>query len=274
MHIMSERTAAAESLVKSIRTGELSAALALEPRLRGDVVLETNGPMPGAPTETFSGRADVLKRVSGNWAVTWALRHGRWKNPVESGDTVTVDASFEMLGGVTPAALSLKLSFDGENKIAHIEQRYTPRQAQPTEIIPPGARPLINNARTNETPICVAHTGEDGNPVLTFRGSIQVWSDTELCAWIRQASGGLMRAIAKNPIVSLAYRDGPRAMLLMTGRARMVSDPTIRDRVFEITPEVEQNHDPNRKGTAMIIEIDRMQGFTTGGEPVRMVRKA
>jgi hypothetical protein len=39
-------------------------------------------------------------------------------------------------------------------------------------------------------------------------------------------------------------------------------------------PEVEQNHDPARKGAAMIIEIDRMQGFSTGGEPVRMVRKA
>lgn len=271
---MSQRTDIAEDLVKSIRTGELSAAQAIEGRLRDDVVLETNGPMPNAPTENISGKAAVLKRVSGNWAVTWALRHGRWKAPVESGDTVTVDASFEMLGGVTPAELSIKVSFDNANKIARIEQKYTPRQVQPTEVIPPGARPLINNARTNETPICVAHTGEDGNPVLTFRGSIQVWSDTALCAWIRQASGGIVRAIAKNPVVSLAYRDGPRAMLLMTGRARMVTDPAIRDRVFEITPEVEQNHDPNRKGAAMIIEIDRMQGYSTGGEPVRMVRKA
>jgi hypothetical protein len=269
---VSERTAAADALVKSIRTGELSAARALEGLLRSDVALETNGPMPGAPTETVNGRADVLKRVTGNWAVTWALRHGRWKAPVETGETVIVDASFEMLGGVTPAALSIRISFDAENRIGRIEQRYTPRQVQPTAIIPPGARPLINNARTNETPICLAHTDENGNAALSFRGSIQVWSDTELCAWIRQASGGLVRAIAKNPVISLAYRDGPRAMLLMAGRARVVSDPAIRDRVFEITPEVEQNHDPNRKGAAVIIEIDRMQGFSTGGEPVRMVR--
>ena len=271
---MSDLTEAAEALVKSLRTGELSAAQSIERRLRNDVVLETNGPMPNAPTETVSGKSDVLKRVTGNWAVTWALRHGRWKAPVETADGVTVDASFEMLGGVVPAALSIKVQFDAENKIARIEQCYTPRQVQPTEIIPPGVRPLINNARTNETPICVAHTGEDGNAVLTFRGSVQVWSDTELCAWIRQASGGIVRSIAKNPAVSLAYRDGPRAMLLMSGRARMVTDPATRDRVFEITPEVEQNHDPNRKGAAMIIEIDRMQGFSTGGEPVRMVRKA
>jgi uncharacterized pyridoxamine 5'-phosphate oxidase family protein len=271
---MTARLAAAEAWVKSIRTGEHSAAVALEPYLGENVVLDTNGPMPGAPTETVRGRADVSRRASGNWAVTWALRHARWTSPVDEGGVAKVHATFEHLGGVVPAALALTIAFDGSDRISHIEQRYTPRQPQPSEVIPPGARPLINNARINETPICVAHTDENGNPVLTFRGSIQVWSDTALCAWIRQATGGLVRALAKNPTVSLAYRDGPRAMLLMSGRARIESDDAIRKRVFELIPEVEQNHDPARKGAAMIIELDRMQGFSTGGEPVRMARKA
>ena len=188
---MNPRLAAAEALVKSMRSGELSASVALGACLAQDVVLDTNGPMPGAPTDR----------------------------------------------------------------------------------IPAGAIPLINNARVNETPFLVAHTDENGDPVLTFRGSIQVWSDTELCAWIRQAGGGLVRSMAKNPKVSLAYRDGPRAMLLINGRARIETDEAIRKRVFDLTPEVEQNHDPMRKGAAMIIEVDRMMGFTTGGEPVRMERK-
>lgn len=123
------------------------------------------------------------------------------------------------------------------------------------------------------TPILVAHTDENGDPVLTFRGSITVWSDTELCAWIRAADGGLVRSMAKNPKVSLAYRDGPRAMLLMKGRARIETDEAIRKRVYDMIIESEQNHDPARKGAAMIIEIDSMMGFTTGGEPVRMARK-
>ena len=271
---MNQRLAAAEALVKSIRTGEHSAAVALGRYLGDNVVLEANGPMPGTPTVTTTGRAEVLARLSGNWAFTWALRHGRWTPPVESGGVVKVDATFEHLGGVVPAALALAISFDGADKLSRVEQKYTPRQPQPTEVIPPGAIPLINNARTNETPICVAHTDENGNPALTFRGSIQVWSDTALCAWIRQAGGGLVRALAKNPAVSLAYRDGPRAMLLMNGRARIESDEAIRQRVFEMIPEVEQNHDPARKGAAMIIELDRMQGFSTGGEPVRMARKS
>ncbi|HUL94006.1 MAG TPA: hypothetical protein VLV56_16835 [Burkholderiales bacterium] len=266
------RLAAFEALLKSIRTGEHSAAVALERHLADAVVLEANGPMPGAPTDKLSGRADVLRRLSGNWAVTMALRHARWSAPALENGTARANVTFEHLGGVVPAALAVAVGFDGD-RISRVELRYTPRQAQPVDKIPPGARPLINNARINETPILVAHTDESGNPVLTFRGSIQVWSDTALCAWIRQAAGGLVRSTAKNHMVQLAYRDGPRAMLLMTGFARIETDDAIRNRVFEMIPEVEQNHDPARKGAAMIIELTRMQGFTTGGEPVRMERK-
>ena len=81
-----------------------------------------------------------------------------------------------------------------------------------------------------------------------------------------------MKAIQKNPAISLAYRDGSKAMLLVQGRARVAENDALRDRVWELTPEVEQNHDPARKGAAMIIDVDRMQGFSTGGEPVRMAR--
>ena len=87
---MIARLTAAEALVKSIRTAEHSASVALEPFLDESVVLETNGPMPGAAIETVRGRPDVLRRVSGNWAVTWALRHARWTIPVE--DTVVREA--------------------------------------------------------------------------------------------------------------------------------------------------------------------------------------
>ncbi len=271
---MSTRVSAAETLVKSICSGEHAASVALGAYLAQDVVLDTNGPMPGAPTNTIHGHADVLHRLSGNWAVTMALRHGRWASPAVADDLIRINATFENLGGIVPAALAIVVEFNAADKISRVEMRYTPRQSQVTDKIPPGAIPLINNARTNETPICVAHTDENGDPMLTFRGSIQVWSDTALCAWIRQASGGLIRSIAKNPKVSLIYRDGPRAMLLMSGRARLETDEAIRKRVFELAPEVEQNHDPARKGAAMIIEIDRMQGFSTGGEPVRMERKA
>src|SRR5262249_19028336 len=157
-------------------------------------------------------------------------------NPVEEGGVVKVQASFENLGGVVPAALAIVIAFDGD-KITRVEQRYTPRQAQPTEVIPPGARPLINNARINETPILVAHTDESGARGLTFRGSTKGGTATALSAWTRRGGGGLAGSLAKNPAVSLAYRDGPRAMLLMSGRARIEADEAIRKRVFDMIPE-------------------------------------
>ena len=104
---MSTRISAAQALIKSLRTGEYTASVALGMHLAQDVVLEANGPMPGMPSSTTRGHADVLRRLSGNWAVTMALRHARWSSPVAEGDTVKVSVTFEHLGGIVPAALSV-----------------------------------------------------------------------------------------------------------------------------------------------------------------------
>ena len=49
---------------------------------------------------------------------------------------------------------------------------------------------------------------------------------------MRSSSGGLARSLAKNPAVALIYRDGPRAMLLMNGHARIASDEATRKRIL------------------------------------------
>jgi uncharacterized pyridoxamine 5'-phosphate oxidase family protein len=270
---LDKRAAAADAYVRSIRTGEHSASVALGRHLAPQVVLDSNGPGPGSKTEELRGHAAVLERASGNWAITYSLRHARWTDPAPEGDKLVVNASFEFIGTIAPAALRIVFVFDQESRITRIEQRYTPRQPQPIDRIPAAVKTLINNARVQEVPICIAHITEEGVPLITFRGSIQALNDHELCAWIRAADGGLVRSIAKNPAVSLAYRDGPRAMLTIQGRARMDTSPEMRERVFEMIPEQEKNHDPQRTGAAMIITVDRMQGYSTGGEAVRMQRK-
>ena len=270
---MDKRILAAEAYARSIRTGEHSASKALAPRLAPDVILDTNGPAAGSKNEQFRGHAAVLERASGIWAITPSLKIARWSDAVMEGDTAVVNVSFEFLGSIAPAALRLAFTFDGESRITRVEQRYTPRQPQPTDKIPPGVKTLINNARVHDLPLVLAHVTEEGTPLVTFRGSIQVLNDHELCAWIRAADGGLMRSIAKNPAVSLAYADLPRAMFTIQGRARMDASEAMRERVFEMIPEQEKNHDPARKGAAMIIAVERIQGYSTGGELVRMQRK-
>jgi len=68
------------------------------------------------------------------------------------------------------------------------------------------------------------------------------------------------------------YRDPPaRTNLTFEGRAHFETGEDVRNRVFELAPEVEQKHDPGRIGAALIIDIDRLGGTTPRGG-VRMVR--
>jgi hypothetical protein len=74
--------------------------------------------------------------------------------------------------------------------------------------------------------------------------------------------------------MALMYRDPPaRTNLSFEGRAHFETDEAIRNRVFELAPEVEQKHDPNRTGAALIIDITRLTGNTPRGG-VRMLREA
>jgi hypothetical protein len=273
MSISNNPLHAAEAYIRSIRTGEHSAALALAPMLAADVEYEANGWMANLPVEQHKGYEAVLRRVTGNWANTAGIRHARWSAPRGEGSKVVIEASFDHIGGVAPASAVVTLSFNADGKINRIEHRNTPRQPKSTDVIPPGVKVLIDNALSNNTPLCVAYTDETGRPVLSMRGSIQTFSDTQLCAWIRHADGGLTTSIAKNPRMSFVYRDGTRALLILEGRGRVETGDDIRHRVFAMIPEVEQNHDPARRGAALIVDIDKIQGYATGGEPVRMARQ-
>jgi hypothetical protein len=163
----------------------------------------------GAPTETVRGRANVLRRASGNWAVTYALRHARWTSPVEDGAVLKVQASFENLGGVVPARSRLRSHSTATRSRG--SSNATPAASTAHRGDPAGARPLINNARVNETPILVAHTDENGNPVLTFRGSIRSGTTP------RSAPGSARRAAAWS---DRSPRTPPYRWPIVTGRAR------------------------------------------------------
>jgi hypothetical protein len=51
----------------------------------------------------------------------------------------------------------------------------------------------------------------------------------------------------------------------VTGRARIASDDETRRKVFELAPEVEQTHDPQRHGVALVIDVIRLQANTGAG---------
>jgi hypothetical protein len=255
---MSTRTQAAEAYVKALRTGEPSATQLAGGYLADDVVLAT------AQGEV-TGRDEVLKRITGQWPLTPVFQHAGFSTPRENGDQVTLEADFPPLGAA-PQKLNLTFSFNGGDKIKRVEQQQQAAAPQQSAVVPGFVRGIINGALANGTPIVVAYTGEDGQPVLSLRGSTQVFSDTQLCIWVRNAEGGIVSTMARNPRVALLYRDSKtRTTLIIQGTGHVETDQATRDRVFQLAPEVEQNHDPGHKGAALIIDITSLQGTTVRG---------
>jgi hypothetical protein len=256
---MSSRTEAAEAYVKALRTGEPSATQLAGQYLADDVVLATG-------QDEIAGHDNVLKRITGQWPLTSVFVHAGFSAPREENGQVKVDAEVPPMGAA-PQKLSLSFSFNGSDKIKRVEQQTQAAPPQPpAETLPGFVRGIINGALANGTPIVVAYTDDAGQPVLSLRGSTQVYSDTQLCIWVRNADGGIIRTMARNPRVSCLYRDSKtRTTLIVQGRGHVETSPEIRERVFHLAPEVEQNHDTARKGAALIIDIISLQGSTVRG---------
>ena len=256
---MSTRIQAAEAYVKALRTGEPSATQQASRYLADDVVLAT------AQGEV-AGHDNVLQRITGQWPLTPVFQLAGFSAPREDGDQIKVDAEFPPMGAA-PRALSLTFSFNGGDKIQRVEQKQEAPPPQPASTTIPGfVRGIINGALANGTPIVVAYTDEEGQPVLSLRGSTQVYSDTQLCIWVRNADGGIVKTMGRNDRVSLLYRDSKsRTTLIVQGRGHVETDAAVRERVFQLSPEVEQNHDPGRKGAALIIDITSLGGSTVRG---------
>lgn len=130
----------------------------------------------------------------------------------------------------------------------------------------------INNALADGKPVAVTYVDPEGRPHLSLRGSVQVYSPDQLAIWVRKREG-LAASIEKNPNMAFLYRDNAeRTSYMFGGQARIDDDPAVRDAVFEHSPEPERNHDPDRKGIAVIIDLDWASGFTVGGDRFEMHR--
>ncbi|MGE0059061.1 MAG: pyridoxamine 5'-phosphate oxidase family protein [Dehalococcoidia bacterium] len=126
----------------------------------------------------------------------------------------------------------------------------------------------VNNAYENRTPMVVVYVDPDGQPSMSFRGTVQAWSDTQLALWAR-GTGNIQNNITDRPQMTLWYRDpAARTTLQFRGRARITDDPEHRTQIFDNSPAAEQAADPERKGIAMIVDLERVDGRTPAGPVV------
>jgi len=119
---------------------------------------------------------------------------------------------------------------------------------------------LVNNGLVSGNPLVLAVVNPQNRPRLSFRGSTQVFSDDQLGFWLRNTGGETLDSIRANPYVAMMYRSATTPLLQFQGRARVATDETERARVFESAPERERQSDPERKGAAVIIDLDHVEG--------------
>lgn len=220
------------------------------------------------------------KTLAGREAVARQLGTGRFGHLAWS----RLDRSGVVLAG-TPregtGERGLVLTMVGNDDcIARVMQQNMPvplRPASPMRM-DAGLRQRFDGALAGKHPMSIAYVDAEGRPHLSLRGSLHTLDDARLALWVRSASEGLAAAVRLNPHVALLYRnEATRATYQLSGRAYVAEDQTTRDRVFAGLPPIEQQHDFAQLGAAVLIELDRVEGYAGLGpagqiDPVRLVR--
>jgi len=258
---MSDRNRAVEAYRNALTSGNGDAVAGY---LAEDVVVETNfGRADGAEAAIALLREP---RTAGLLAAG-----AQWSEPTGNGDMVSVTAG---LPGTAPfGGLEFVFTFAGD-KIARIEQ-----QVLPAAPLRPGLlcltdeiRSAVDGALDNQTPMLIAYTDDTNEIHLSFRGTIQAYSADQLALWARDPGGGLPRHIAARPHVTLFYHDpATRTTYTFYGRARVADEPAARAVIFDSSHPRERQMDFGRRGVAIVVDLDKVEGRGPGGR-ILMVR--
>jgi hypothetical protein len=121
----------------------------------------------------------------------------------------------------------------------------------------------LEEAFDKKLPIVVAYADADGQPHISFRGSVQGHSVRQLAIWIREPQGGLLRALPNNPRLTLMYRDpANKITYFIYGHAHVENDAVIAKTIYEKSPKGERDRDPEMGGVAIVIDVDAIEGGT------------
>ena len=131
--------------------------------------------------------------------------------------------------------------------------------------ITPVMKELLDAALADGTPCLIGTASKDGQPQISPKGSVAVYGDSTLCYWERSHRSSQAR-IGENPNVTVYYRNPARkenpyraGCMRFYGKARLVTSGPERDRAWELTNHEEQSKDPEKKGAAVLIDLDRIE---------------
>jgi hypothetical protein len=251
-----------EVLIQALRFGADRDFAELEALLsdRVEFVSAVTGPTSGPESVISQLKAfQVAGRFSR--AMTWASRGAP--------SAIEVEAEFPSDSFYAKYVWDIALSSDG--KVDRITQTGVV-QTEPLAPSPVHLNAEIDRAlqiaRESRNPLIVAYVNEKGEPSQAPRGTVQVFSKTQLAFWIHSRNGGLMKALATNKNLSLHYWGGIGTAfggaLLFQGVAHIDEEESTRRSVYEGSPPSEQRSDPQRTGAALVIDVSRVSGFLAG----------
>jgi general stress protein 26 len=129
------------------------------------------------------------------------------------------------------------------------------------------------NALSDGVAMVVGYVDRNGDPHVSPYGSLHATGDDQLALWLRNPKGDLIDGIARNPNVAVFYAQlSSRTFVRMRGRAHLADDPAERAKVFEGMHPFEQRGDPERKGVAVVIDLDSAAGREADGTMFSMTR--
>jgi len=125
-------------------------------------------------------------------------------------------------------------------------------------------RNMIDNGLANGCPCVLATVSADAEPDIGYKGSMMVFDNESLAYWERTRRQHL-KNVKENPKVIVLFRDGKtRVNFRFHGTATVHESGPLRDQVMKRTVKDELDKDPERKGAAVIIRVDRITNL--GGQ--------
>lgn len=116
----------------------------------------------------------------------------------------------------------------------------------------------LNNSFADRAPVMVASASSDGMPDIAFKGSAMAWDSEHIAFWERSL-GRTFRNLQENPQCCLLYRNAEkRVAWKFFGVAEVHTEGELREKVMARTVQGELDRDPERRGAAVIIRIDKI----------------
>lgn len=128
-------------------------------------------------------------------------------------------------------------------------------------------RELVNNALANGCPCILATVSGAGEPDIGYKGSIMIFDNESLAYWERTRRQHF-KNLSENQNVVVLFRDPKtRVNWRFHGVATIHKDGSVRDQVMAKVVKDELDKDKERKGSAVIIRVDKVT--TLAGETLQ-----